>query len=121
MRDEIVKYVEKISSSTALSRRELMGMIGIRRARYYEWKKRLGMFNRHNERIPKSHWILPEEQASIIEYCQDRLEEGYRRLTHMMLDEDVAAVSPSTTYRVLKSAGLLNRWSRSQAHEKSRL
>ncbi len=97
VRDEIVKYVEKISSSTVLSRRKLMGMIGIRRGRYYEWKKRLGMFNRHNGQIPKSHWILPEDQASLIEYCQDRLEEGYGRLTYMMLDEDVAAVSPSTT------------------------
>jgi transposase InsO family protein len=28
----------------------------------------------------------------------------------MMLDDNIDAVSPSTTYRVLKSAGLLNRW-----------
>jgi len=30
----------------------------------------------------------------------------------MMLDADVVAVSPSTTYRVLRSAGLLDRWNR---------
>jgi len=36
--------------------------------------------------------------------------EGYRRLTYMMLDADIVAVSPSTTYRILKAAGLLNRW-----------
>ncbi len=28
----------------------------------------------------------------------------------MMMDEDIVAVSPSSTYRILKSAGLLNRW-----------
>ena len=28
----------------------------------------------------------------------------------MMLDDDVVAVSPSTTYRVLRKAGLLDRW-----------
>ena len=28
----------------------------------------------------------------------------------MMLDEDVVAVSPSTTYRVLSKAGRLDRW-----------
>jgi len=33
-------------------------------------------------------------------------------LTFMMLDQDVVAVSPSSVYRVLKSAGLLNRWNR---------
>ena len=36
--------------------------------------------------------------------------EGYRRLTFMMLDRNVVAVSPSSTYQVLKVAGLLQRW-----------
>jgi putative transposase len=38
--------------------------------------------------------------------------EGYRRLTYMMIDDNIVTVSPSTTYRVLKSAGLLNRWNK---------
>ena len=33
--------------------------------------------------------------------------DGYRRLTFMMLDADVVAVSPPTVYRVLKQAGLM--------------
>ena len=36
--------------------------------------------------------------------------EGYRRLTFMMLDADVVAVSPSSVWRVLQRAGLLSRW-----------
>ena len=28
----------------------------------------------------------------------------------MMLDEDIVAVSPAPTYRILSNAGLLNRW-----------
>ena len=39
-------------------------------------------------------------------------DEGYRRLTFMMLDQDVVAVSPSSVYRVLKSRRLLQRWNR---------
>ena len=35
--------------------------------------------------------------------------EGYRRLTFMMLDDDIVAVSPSSTYRVHKAAGRLDR------------
>lgn len=111
-------YVERMSELTDYSRRELIELIGIHPGRYYAWKKRRGRFNRHNGRIPKSHWILAEERQAIIDYCSDKLEEGYRRLTYMMLDEDAAAVSPSTTYRILKKADLLNRWSRSQASEK---
>jgi hypothetical protein len=36
--------------------------------------------------------------------------EGYRRLTFMMLDHDVVAVSPARVWRMLKQAGLLSRW-----------
>ncbi len=36
--------------------------------------------------------------------------EGYRRLTYMLMDEDIVAVSPSSVYRVLRAAGVLDRW-----------
>jgi putative transposase len=36
--------------------------------------------------------------------------EGYRRLTFMMLDADVVAVSPSSVWRVLSQAGRLRKW-----------
>ncbi len=39
------------------------------------------------------------------------MDQGYRRLTYMMLDQDICAVSPATTWRVLTSAGLMRRWS----------
>ena len=41
--------------------------------------------------------------------------EGYRRLTFIMLDDDVVAVSPATTYRVLAAAGRLARWARARS------
>ena len=47
------------------------------------------------------------EKVAIISFHQEFPLEGYRRLTFMMLDRDVVAVSPSSTYRVLKGAGLL--------------
>ena len=74
--------------------------------KYYDWKKRKYQKNQHNGEIPKSHWILPWEREAIIEYRYLHLEDGYRRLTYMMLDEDIVAVSPSTVYRILKQAGL---------------
>jgi putative transposase len=36
--------------------------------------------------------------------------EGYRRLTFVMLDSDIAAVSPASVWRVLSRAGLLRKW-----------
>ena len=83
---------------------------------FYSWKERYNQPNRHGGEVPKCHWITDGEREAITAYYLDHQEEGYRRLTYMMLDEDVAAVSPSTTYRVLKKAGYLDKW----AHSPSR-
>jgi len=77
--------------------------------KYYNWKRRKYHKNEHNGHIPKSHWILPWEREAIIEYRHEHPEEGYRRMCYMMLDEDVAAVSPSTVYRILQAEGLLTK------------
>lgn len=95
---------------TNLKKREFIQWLKISMSRYYDWKRRQGIPNFHNGQIPKSHWILPEEERLIVEYCSERLIDGYRREAYNMLDEDVVAVSPSTVYRLLKEHGLLNRW-----------
>ena len=66
--------------------------------------------NEHNGLVPRDHWIEEWERQSVIDYFDCHPLDGYRRLTFMMLDEDVVAVSPSTTYRVLSKAGRLDRW-----------
>lgn len=87
-------------------------MIEIRKNKYYDWSSRLDQPNNHNSTIPKKHWLLEWETESIINYAKSNPGQGYRRLTYMMLDENIVAVSPSTTYRVLKKAGLLGKWNK---------
>lgn len=85
-------------------------------SKYYDWRQRRDQGNNHNGAMPKSHWLLPSEVAAIIQYRKDHMDEGYRRLTYMMLDENVVAASPSTVYRVLKKEGLLGtRWRHQKA------
>jgi transposase InsO family protein len=81
---------------------------GLSENKYYSWKKRYGKKNEHNGQMPKKHWITEEEREAIVGFCWDYDLEGYRRLSFMMLDADVAAVSPSTVYRMLKEAGELS-------------
>lgn len=50
----------------------------------------------------------------MISYALSHTRDGYRRLAWMMVDEDVAYVSPSSVYRILDDADLLYRWKRSQ-------
>jgi transposase InsO family protein len=63
----------------------------------------------HNGKIPRDFWLEDWERQAILDFQDRNPLEGYRRLTFMMLDDDVVAVSPASVYRVLKSAGRLDR------------
>ena len=85
----------------------LLGWLGLSASQYHRWKGRYGQPNRHNGGLPRTGWLLAWEKQAIIAYARQHREEGYRRLTYMMLDANRVAVSPSSVYRVLKEAGLL--------------
>lgn len=90
----------------------LLTWLGLARNRYAAWQARYGKANEHNGWIPRDCWLEDWEKAAIIAFYQDHPLDGYRRITYMMLDADIVAVSPSSVYRVLKQAGLLQSWSR---------
>jgi len=84
--------------------------LGIAPSKYYEWQGRYGKVNEHNALIPRDFWLEDWEKQEIIRFHLNYPLEGYRRLTFMMLDHNIVAVSPSSVYRVLSAAGLLKRW-----------
>ena len=112
IRDEVVDYVRYWSSRTEIKAGKIVNHIGITRSKYYDWRRRYGKTNEHNAWIPRDFYLTDREKQAIIAYYNDHLLEGYRRLTYMMMDDDIVAVSPSSVYRVLVNAGLLRRWNR---------
>ena len=100
------------SARTELPVTRVVSWLGIARGKFFDWRQRYGKANEHNALVPRDHWIEESERQAIVEYFDRHPLEGYRRLTFMMLDEDVVAVSPATTYRVLARAGRLDRWTR---------
>jgi transposase InsO family protein len=90
--------------------RQFIDWIGISESKFYHWKNRYGKVNEHNGWIPRDFWLEDWEKEAIIEYYRVHPTEGYRRLTYMMMDADIVAVSPSSVWRVLHNAGLLKRW-----------
>jgi transposase InsO family protein len=83
--------------------------LGLATSKWHSWKHRYGKANEHNAWIPRDHWLAAEEKQAILDFHALFPLEGYRRLTFLMLDQDIAACSPSSVYRVLKAAGLLDR------------
>jgi len=112
IRDEVVDYVGYWSSRTEIKAGKIVNHIGITRSKYYDWRRRYGKTNEHNAWIPRDFYLTDREKRAIIAYYNTHLLEGYRRLTYMMMDDDIVAVSPSSVYRVLVNAGLLRRWNR---------
>jgi putative transposase len=100
------------SEKTEIAADRFIRWVGVARGKFFDWKKRYGKANEHNALVPRDHWIEPQEREQIIHFHDQHQLEGYRRLTFMMIDADVVAVSPTTTYRVLSAAGRLNRWNR---------
>jgi transposase InsO family protein len=83
--------------------------LGLATSKFYDWRDRYGKVNEHNAPVPRDWWLEEWEKQEIVAYHEKHPLEGYRRLAFMMLDEDVVAVSPSTGYRLLRGAGLLDR------------
>jgi transposase InsO family protein len=117
IRESIIETVERFTKTRIIKHNWLLELIGISRNKYCGWFGRRGKINHHNGKIPRCHWITPEEKEAIVSYVKENypknsmfLKQGYRRISYEMLDENVAAVSPSSVYRVLKNEGLLNRW-----------
>lgn len=103
------------SDKTEIDVGNFIRRIGIARSKYYDWRKRYGKVNEHNVLVPRDFWLTGHERQAIINYYHDNPLEGYRRLCYMMMDADIVAVSPSSTYRVLANAGLLKRWNQKKS------
>jgi transposase InsO family protein len=112
LRDQIVDFVRQWSEKTELAAKRLIGWIGMGQSRFYDWKQRYGKVNEHNAWIPRDHWLEDWEKQEIVDYYRKHPDDGYRRVSYMMMDEDKVAASPSSVYRALVEADALRRWAR---------
>lgn len=114
-RDKVVDFVNSWSIKAEMSVNQFVKWLDISGAKFNEWKKRYGKVNEHNSWISRDIWLEGWEKKSILDFHTLHPDEGYRRLTFMMLDEDIVAVSPSSVYRVLFDAGVMRKWDRKRS------
>jgi len=106
----VVDYVRHWTDRAELPAGRLIAWLGIASSKFYDWRGRYGKVNEHNALVPRDHWLEPWEKQSIVQFYGEHPDEGYRRLTYMMMDADRVAASPASLYRVLKGAGCLARF-----------
>jgi transposase InsO family protein len=107
-----VDFIRDLAALTELPVTRLISWSGLTKTKFYDWKQRYGKVNEHNAKTPRDHWLTPSERQAILDFHERNPLEGYRRLTFMMLDEDLVAASPSSVYRVLHAHNRLDRWNR---------
>ena len=110
VRDQIVDFVRRWSEASEIGAGRFIGWLGVTASKFYSWRERYGRTNEHNGWVPRDFWLEDWEKQAIIGFHLNNPLEGYRRLTFMMLDADIVAVSPSSVWRVLSQAGLLRKW-----------
>jgi transposase InsO family protein len=105
----VVDYVRYWTDRAETPAKTILRWLDLAPSKFHTWKDRYGKANEHNGQIPRDHWLEAWERQAILEFHDRNPLEGYRRLTFMMLDDDIVAVSPTSVYRVLKAAGRLDR------------
>ena len=106
-RDQVVDFVNRLHERTEIETARLLKWLGLPRSKFYDWRKRYGLANEHNGKVPRDWWLEDWEKQAAVDFFIQHPRDGYRRLAYMMIDADVVACAPSTIYRVLKDAGLL--------------
>jgi putative transposase len=110
VRDQVIDFVRRWSEKTEIGVGCFIRWLGVTASKFYDWRQRYGCVNEHNGWVPRDFWLEQWEKEAIIAFHLKNPLEGYRRLTFMMLDAGIVAVSPTSVWRVLKQAGLLSRW-----------
>ena len=85
--------------------------LGVSRATFYRWKQLRAWERERPEPVSpvQAFEALPEEKQAVIDYALLHPEIRHRELSWRMIDEDVAYLSASTVYRILREAALMYR------------
>ena len=110
---EVIRIVKQTKQRSGWPAHRALAALGVPRSVYYGWLRRESLEDRAGAPC-RVYEALPEEHAAICEFALRYPKIGYRKLTWMMVDEQVVCVGESTVYRVLSEANLLSRWKRSE-------
>ena len=110
IRQTAEREIRHYQAKTRLPTSTLLKYAGIPQRTWREWAQRRGVQTKHNNNIPKAYYLTPEETKAIIAYCIDNPLKGYRAQCWEMVDRDVAFVSCSSVYNVIKRHNLDKKW-----------
>jgi putative transposase len=115
LQQRVHEEVELTKRRSGWPAQRTLAALGIARRTYYRWLKEEAWARALSPEPLKPvqpYEALPEEKEAVLVYARRHAELRHRELSWRMLDEDVACLSPSTVYRILKEAKLVCPWRR---------
>ncbi len=98
----MVDFVRRWGERTGITIPRFIRWLGMAPSKFFAWRARYGQVNEHIRWIPRDFWLEEREKQAIIDFHDRHPLEGTRRLTFMMLDQDIVAVrSCRTNYGLL--------------------
>ena len=122
LQQRVHEEVERTKRRSGWPAKKTRAALGIATRSYYRWlKEKAWAEDRPAEpHAPVSPYeALSEEKQAVLAFAREHPELRHRELAWRMVDEDVAHLSPSTVYRVLKEANLVCPWRRRAARRKA--
>lgn len=110
MQKRVHEEVEQTKRRSGWPAKKTLGALGVPSRNYYRWLKEETWAKNRLVEPPSPvppYEALSEEKQAVIAYARTHPELRHRELAWRMVDEDVAFVSPSTVYRILKASNLV--------------
>jgi len=104
------REIVRLHNLTGILIINLLVFAGISKRTWHEWQKRRDIETKHNNNTPKTHYLTPEEIRAIVTYCNDNPLKGYRMQCWEMVDRNIAFVSCSSVYNIIKRYNLDKKW-----------
>lgn len=107
----MIAEVEQAKTRSEMPVAQSLRHLGVSRASFYRWKKEAAWLKETAKPIApvQAFEALPEEKVAVRRYALQHPEIRHRELSWRMIDEDVAYLSSSTVYRILREENLVCR------------
>ena len=112
------REIMRLKTKTGLPLKTILEYAGISQRTWNEWQQRQDTETKHNNNVPKDYHLTPEEISAIVAFCKANPLKGYRMQCWEMVDQNVAFVSCSSVYNVIKRYNLDKKWAEAQEMKK---
>ena len=110
IRETAEREIMRLHAKTMISIKILLQYAGIPWRTWWEWQERRGVETKHNNNTPRNNYLTPGEIKAIIAYCIANPLKGYRMQCWEMVDQNIAFVSCSSVYNIIKRYNLGKKW-----------